>query len=68
MSGRLFSLLMAFAFSRARRVGGRIWWVVLALSALARFFDRRDKKVGEKSYKVRSGEDLDVSVRRRGSA
>jgi hypothetical protein len=59
---KLFSLIMAFAYRRARAYGGRIWWVVLAVAALLRALESRSEK--SRVYRLSDDEVIDVAVRR----
>jgi hypothetical protein len=63
---RLFSLLMALAYRRFRKVGGRIWWAVIVLAWFARYLDQREPITPIRRkyrYRVRPGRELDVVVR-----
>jgi hypothetical protein len=57
---RLLTLARAMAYRRARRSGGRAWWIVLGAVWLVRRGERREDRV--ERYTLRRGQELDISV------
>ncbi len=62
MSTKLFDLLIAVAYRRAKNNGGRLWWTVFAAASAVRLLDARAEK--SSVYRVRDGHDIDVAVRK----
>ncbi len=60
MTGKVFSMAMAFAYRRARKVGGKLWWFVLAALALVSALDRRGDKVASKTFTLRGSDTVEV--------
>ena len=67
MTGRLLTLLIAFAYRRARAMGGLLWWAVIALAFLARYLDRREPFRWRRRWRVREGRNIHIDLGPRSS-
>jgi len=62
VTSRLFTLLIALAYRRARRMGGMLWWAVIALAIVARYLDRRVPLLIRRRWRVREGREMNIVV------
>jgi hypothetical protein len=62
MTARLLTLVIGVAYRLARRSGGRVWWVVVALAVIARLIETDQPSELRGPFRVRTGRSVNVTV------